>query len=152
MSNRKTLDERIAAAKEEATQKEARVKELLQQLKVQDRKDRNHRLCKRGGIVEKLLPDLIRLTDDQFDVFVQKTLLSGFAEKILRGLVPPAPEPSIESDGSDVSANNGDETAGTITIAEERADEAYDPKTTETMHKANATSKAQTGETLRAAG
>ena len=47
----------------------------------------HHRLCKRGGIVEKPLPDLINLTDEQFDAFVEKTLLSGHAERILKGLI-----------------------------------------------------------------
>ena len=86
MSNRKTLDERIEAARVEKQQAEARIKELLNQQKVQERKDRNHRLCKRGGQVEKLLPGLAELTEEQFETFVQKTLLTGFAEKVLRGL------------------------------------------------------------------
>ena len=102
----RTLNERIEAAKAEVAQKEARVKELLQQQKAQERKDRNHRLCERGGLVEKLLPDLLKLTDEQFDTFVQKTLMSGFAEKVLRGLVPPAPEP--ESDGGVDPVQGGD--------------------------------------------
>ena len=96
MSTRKTTAEKIEAAKIEKQQAEARIKKLLQEQKSQERKDRNHRLCKRGGQVEKLLPDLIRLTDEQFDTFVQKTLLTGFAEKVLRGLVPPESEPSNE--------------------------------------------------------
>ena len=106
MSNRKTLDERIEAAREEVKQKGARVKELLQQQRKQERKDRTHRLCERGGKVEKLLPDLARLTDDQFEIFVEKTLLSGFAEKVLRGLVPPAPEPEPDS-GADLAQGGG---------------------------------------------
>ena len=86
MSNRKTLDERIEAARVEKQQAEARIKGLLNQQKTQERKDRNHRLCKRGGQVEKLLPGLAELTEEQFETFVQKTLLTGFAEKVLRGL------------------------------------------------------------------
>ena len=98
MSNRKSLDERIEAAKAEVAQKEARVKELLQQQKKQERKDRTHRLCERGGKVEKLLPGLAKLTDEQFETFVEKTLLSGFAEKVLRGLVPAEPESDVGAD------------------------------------------------------
>ena len=112
MSTRKTTAEKIEAAKIEKQQAEARIKKLLQEQKTQERKERNHRLCKRGGQVEKLLPDLARLTDEQFDTFVQKTLMSGFAEKILRGLVPPETEPNVEpetvndtvQDGATVSA------------------------------------------------
>jgi len=85
----KTTLEKIEAAKEEIKQKEAQIKRLLQQQKAQERKDRNHRLCQRGGQVEKLLPGLVKLTDEQFSTFVQKTLLSGFAERVLHGLLPP---------------------------------------------------------------
>ena len=117
MSNRKTTAEKIEAAKIEKQQAEARIKKLLQEQKAQERKERNHRLCKRGGLVEKLLPDLARLTDEQFDTFVQKTLMSGFAEKILRGLVPQESEPNAEQktvvntvqDGATASAKSTEE-------------------------------------------
>ena len=108
MSTRKTTAERIEAARIEKQQAETRIKKLLQEQKAQERKERNHRLCKRGGLVEKLLPDLIKLTDEQFEIFVQKTLMSGFAEKILRGLVPP--ESDAESDNG-IAAISPAETA-----------------------------------------
>jgi len=96
MSTRKTTTEKIEAAKLEKQQAENRIKKLLQEQKAEERKVRTHRLCRRGGQVEKLLPDLVRLSDEQFDTFVQKTLLSGYAEKVLRGLVPPEPERNAE--------------------------------------------------------
>jgi NCAIR mutase (PurE)-related protein len=110
MSTRKTTSEKIEAAKIEKQQAEARIKKLLQEQKAEERKIRNHRLCKRGGLVEKLLPDLSRLTDEQFDTFVQKTLMSGFAEKILRGLVPPESESNAEPEvvADTVQNNDGD--------------------------------------------
>ena len=77
MTNRKTLDEKIALAQKEAEQKQNRLKELLLQQKAEERKARNHRFCKRSGIMEKLLPDLAKLNDDQFKTFVQRTLLSA---------------------------------------------------------------------------
>ena len=84
----KTRLEKIDGIKDEIEQLKARQKLLLQQQNEHERKTRTHRLCRRGGIVEKLLPDLIELTDEQFDTFVEKTLLSGYADKILRGFVP----------------------------------------------------------------
>ena len=125
MSNRKTLDERIEAAKAEKQQAEARIKELLQQQKAQARKDRNHRLCKRGGQVEKLLPSLAELTEEQFETFVQKTLLTGFAEKILRGLAPT--EPADRSGCAD-TAQGGTDPAKTPAAPERTAPEPA-PKT-----------------------
>ena len=104
MSTKRTLEEKIAAAQKEAEQKQNHLKTLLQKQKVEERKARTHRLCKRGGIIEKLLPDLIRLTDEQFDDFVEKTLLSGYAEKVIRGLVSVDP---IDADVGTDTANVG---------------------------------------------
>ena len=88
MSNRKTLEEKIAAAKAEAAQMEARIKEMLKQQKAQERKERTHRLCKRGGQVESLLPGLARLTEEQFEIFVKKCLLTDHTKRILSELLP----------------------------------------------------------------
>ena len=109
MSNRKTLDEKIIAAKAEAAQIEARVKQLLQQQKEQERKARNHRLRKRGGLVESRLPRLASLNDEQFEVWIKKTLLSGFAEKILNEILPPPADDESSGDAEPQSA----ETANT---------------------------------------
>lgn len=92
MSNRKTLDQRIGAALEEIKQKEARYKELLQQQKAADRKARNHRLCKRGGQIESLLPGLAKLTDEQFKNFVDRCLNTSYTKRILSELAPPEAE------------------------------------------------------------
>jgi hypothetical protein len=92
MANRKTLNEKIEAAKLEKEQAEARIKKLLQQQKAQARKDRNHRLCERGGKLEKLLPELARLTEEQFEIFVEKCLLTSFTRRVLSELAPPEPE------------------------------------------------------------
>jgi TolA-binding protein len=111
----RAISERITAAQEEVKQLEAHIKQLLQAQKVQERKERNHRLCKRGGLVEKLLPGLARLTDEEFDIFVEKTLLSGYAERILKGLLPPPPAPG--------QTDNADPAQGGGTIAETSAAE-----------------------------
>ena len=89
----KELDEQIEQIKN-------RQKALRQQHNKQERKDRNHRLCKRGGQIEKLLPALAIITDEQFEVFVKKTLLSGFAEKILREIAPTMPNTDTDENGS----------------------------------------------------
>lgn len=92
MANRKTINEKLEAAKLEKEQAEARIKELLQQQKSQERKDRNHRLCLHGGKLEKLLPELARLTEEQFEIFVGKCLLTSFTRRTLAELAPPEPE------------------------------------------------------------
>jgi hypothetical protein len=90
MTIRKTTAERIADTKVKIEQYEAQMKDLLQKQKLQEKKDRTHRLCERGGIVEKLLPGLIRLTPEQFDTFVQEVLLTPFTKRVLDRLAPPA--------------------------------------------------------------
>lgn len=121
MSNRKTLNEQIAAAKAEVAQKEARVKELLQRQKTEERKARNHRLCKRGGQLESLLPGLAELTEEEFATFVQKTLLTGFAEKILKGFTAAetanGTAAKTAASASDVNVYNEVETSTTARVA-----------------------------------
>ena len=138
MSNRKTLDERIAAAKAEAAQKEARVKELLQQQKAQERKDRNHRLCKRGGQLEKLLPELPRLTEEQFEIFVKKCLLTPHTKGILAELAPP--EPEHKNDGSD-SMMNGEGAVTETAVTEARTNTQPAQKAPATAHNISANNK-----------
>jgi len=87
MANKRTIEERIEARREEKRQLEAQIKKLLQEQRAQKNKDRTHRLCKRGGLVEKYLPDMVKLTDDQFQVFINKCLLSNFTMKTLSELV-----------------------------------------------------------------
>jgi hypothetical protein len=57
----------------------------------------------RGGKAEKALPDLIKLTEEQFDVFLKKTLLNGFADKVIKEILPP--EPAGVSQGSTTTAD-----------------------------------------------
>jgi hypothetical protein len=91
----KTFDEKFAAKKALREQIDKEMQEMLQEQKAKERKERNHRLCKRGGKVEKLLPTLAVLTEEQFEIFVQKTLLTPHTKRILAELVPPTPAPAV---------------------------------------------------------
>ena len=44
------------------------------------------RLCKRMGLFEKLLPDTIPLTEEQFKTFLEQTVLTEHSRRILDGL------------------------------------------------------------------
>ena len=101
MSNRKTLEEKLEAAKLEKEQAEARIKKLMQEQKAEERKARNHRFCKRGGFMEKLLPDLALLTDEQFETFFKNTTANNYGRKALADLVPPVPAVTAEQSGGD---------------------------------------------------
>ncbi len=61
-------------------------KKLVQEQKIQERKDRTKRLCKRMGLFESMLPDTIPLTDEQFQIFLEKTVATEYGRRILDGL------------------------------------------------------------------
>lgn len=78
---------KIASIEQEIKQLKERQKQLLQQHNLQERKDRTKRLCRRMGLFESLLPDTIMLTDEQFKIFLEKTVLTESAQKMLTEIV-----------------------------------------------------------------
>jgi hypothetical protein len=83
MSNRRTTAERIDAQKERMEQMQNEMKRLKRQQSAEERKARNHRICVRGGHIEKILPDTIGLSDARFFTFLEKTVANDFGKKIL---------------------------------------------------------------------
>nr|WP_298543843.1 DUF3847 domain-containing protein [uncultured Lachnoclostridium sp.] len=79
----KTKLEKIAGIEEEIRQLENKKKRLMQEQKEQERKDRTNRLCKRMGLFEKLLPDCITLTEEQFKTFLEQTAASEHGRRLL---------------------------------------------------------------------
>jgi hypothetical protein len=80
---------------------------LLKRYNEQEQKARTHRLCKRGGYVEKHLPELIPLTDKQFYAFVEKVMQSHFARKVLAELTAENADTAEPQNGSSaVQASN----------------------------------------------
>ncbi len=86
MTERRTLTEMIEIAREEARQKENRVKVLLQRQKEQDRKVRTKRLIERGAILESMIDEPAALTNTQVKCFLEKTIKTEFARKIRASL------------------------------------------------------------------
>jgi len=82
----KTTIEKIESVQAEIQQLKNREKQLQQQQNAQERKDRTKRLCKRAGLLESLLPDTITLTDEQFKIFLEKTIITEHSRRILDGL------------------------------------------------------------------
>jgi len=102
----KTRAEKIDSIKEEITQLENRRKQLIQQEKAQERKDRTKRLCKRAGLLESLLPDTVPLIDELFKIFLEKTINTDHSRRILDGLTAQtAAKPAPPSAGSAARAN-----------------------------------------------
>lgn len=82
----KSYDEKIADAKRKIEQEQNYMKQLIQKQKVQERKDRTKRLCSRMGLLESMLPDTIPLTEEQFRIFLEKTVTTEYSGRILEGL------------------------------------------------------------------
>ena len=57
---------------------------LRQKLSVEERKARNHRLCKRGGFMESLVPELIAMPDEDAKAFLRLALTSEEARAYLK--------------------------------------------------------------------
>lgn len=79
----KTKLEKIAGIEEEIRQLENRRRQLVQEQKAQERKDRAKRLCRRMGLFESLIPDSIPLTEEQFKTFLEKTVAAEHGRKLL---------------------------------------------------------------------
>lgn len=104
--------EKITSIEEEIEQLTARKKLLLAQQKEDERKARNHRLCKRGGMWESLLPETITLTDEQFRTFLEKTIVTEFARRILGELQRQSPTPTAEPKSEPGAVQSGTAGAG----------------------------------------
>ena len=112
----KTKAEKIAAIELQMTQLENQRKKLIQEKKQQERKDRTKRLCKRMGLFENMLPESISLTDEQFQIFLEKTVATEQSRRILDGLTTqtkaaPRPIPAISEaqDEADEDEDDGDD-------------------------------------------
>ena len=99
----KTTAEKIVSVQERRQQLDNEMKRLQQQERAEERKKRNHRICKRGGLLEKLLPDTITLTDEQFEQFLKKVMLNDQTRRTLERYAPkedttPAPVPAEKAE------------------------------------------------------
>ncbi len=71
-------------AQQKIRQYENRRKMLDRKLAIEKRKERNHRLCARGGYMESVTLDLIDMTDEEAKAFLQLILHSEEAREFLR--------------------------------------------------------------------
>jgi len=72
MASKSKLELQIESAQKKIQDEQRRLKQLQNKQAESDRKARNHRLCKRHGFLEGILPDTISLTDEQFEMFVKQ--------------------------------------------------------------------------------
>jgi hypothetical protein len=82
-----TTTQRIESIQTQIQELEKQQKQLLQRQKAAERKARTHRICKRGGEIEKLLPGIETLTEDEFKAFANITFLTPFSKGKLAGIL-----------------------------------------------------------------
>ena len=81
---REELQAEIEDGKKKIRQYENRSKMLDRRLAIEKRKERNHRLCSRGGFIESIVPELITMTDEDAQAFFQLALTSETAREFLK--------------------------------------------------------------------
>ena len=62
-------------------------KELLKKHKEDERKVRTKRLCTRHGMLEKVMPDLITITDEQFESFITRAINTSYGRDTLAKII-----------------------------------------------------------------
>ena len=81
---REELQVEIEDGKKKIRQLENREKIIKQKLSVEERKARNHRLCKRGGFMESLVPELKTMSEDEGKNFLYHIAKSTEAQEYLK--------------------------------------------------------------------
>ena len=74
----------IEQTEKQLRQYENKGKILDRKLAIEKRKERNHRLCVRGGFIESIMPELITMTDEDAQTFFRLALTSEPAREFLR--------------------------------------------------------------------
>jgi hypothetical protein len=78
-----TKEERISNIETQIAELVKQRKNIIQAQKAAERKARTHRLCKRGGEIEKNLPGIETLTEEEFKAFANITFLTPYSKKEL---------------------------------------------------------------------
>jgi uncharacterized coiled-coil DUF342 family protein len=82
-----TKEERINNIETQIAELVKQRKNIIQAQKAAERKARTHRLCKRGGEIEKLLSGIETLTEEEFKAFANITFLTPFSKGKLAGIL-----------------------------------------------------------------
>jgi len=79
--------EKIAGYEGKISKLKEQMKMEMQKQKKDERNNRTKRLCTRHGLMEKLMPDLINITDEQFEIFVKTGINTSYGKKRLAEII-----------------------------------------------------------------
>ena len=108
MSNRKPLEEQIKDAQADIDKKRERINKLISKQRKKERNERTNRLCTRAGLLESMLPDTKKLTDEEFGVFLKRTTANDFGRRILKEMLPPEVKKPDETEGNTANVKADD--------------------------------------------
>jgi len=103
----KTLNDKIAEKERRIEQLENEKKQLIQKQKAEERKERTSRLCRRHGLLEKYMPALISITDEQFDTFIRQGINTSYGRDVLA---------KIAANGAAIAPSVQDEPANAVVL------------------------------------
>ena len=83
----KTAEEKVALKDARILQLQNEKKKIIQQAKAKERKERNNRLYRRHGLLEKFMPELITITDEQYEVFIKTGIDTNYGRKRLGEII-----------------------------------------------------------------
>jgi len=86
----RTTLEKIERNRAEQEQLKKQERELLKKHKKQERDARTKRLCTRHGMLEKHMPDLIKLTDREFETFITRAINTTYGREALAKIIKQA--------------------------------------------------------------
>jgi len=83
----KTRLEKIADYDEKIAQIKNLQKQERQKYNKEERAARTRRLCSRHGLLEKMLPEIINITDEQYQAFLEKAVTNNYGRDILNKII-----------------------------------------------------------------
>ena len=103
----KTTAEKIATKRERIQQLQNEEKQLIQKQKAEERKARTRRFCSRHGLLEKYMPDLATITDEQYETFIKKAIATHHGQKILAEITGGTGVTATQQTAQTPTQNNG---------------------------------------------
>jgi len=97
----KTRAEKIADYEAQIVEIRNRQRQERQKQSKEERTARTRRLCSRHGLLEKMLPEIVTVTDEQFQAFLEKAVANTYGRDILNKIISQtAAKPTPPSAGS----------------------------------------------------
>ena len=87
MSKTKTRADKIASYEEQIAQLQNKMKDEIRKRNEEERKARTKRLCTRHGMLEKHMPDLATITDEQFEAFITRAINTSYGRDTLAKII-----------------------------------------------------------------